>query len=153
MRRILSLALCVFTSALSLTAQQPIVVTRQGPQPLVQAVTADQVEGVYRSDRDELLIRAFGGDKLKVTLDLDTTTSKRYPKSGLAEGEASIVGNVATFVPEGATKCHIKMKFLTNRVEVTQEGSGVDCGFVFDFSVAGTYRRIKGGHPRLVKIN
>lgn len=44
------------------------------------------------------------------------------------------------------------MTFLTNRMEVVQEGSDADCGFGHNVMATGTYRRIKGGHARLAKI-
>jgi hypothetical protein len=44
------------------------------------------------------------------------------------------------------------MTFLTNRMEVTQEGTDADCGFGHNVMARGTYRRIKGGRPRFIPV-
>ncbi len=72
--------------------------------------------------------------------------------TGEATGEADIKGNVATFIPGDTTKCKITMTFLTNRMEVTQEGSDADCGFGHNVMATGTYRPIKGGRPRFIPV-
>ncbi len=69
-----------------------------------------------------------------------------------AVGEAIIEGNVARFISGDSKKCKITLTFLTNRIEVTQEGSAADCGYRHNLVATGTYRRIKGGHARLVRL-
>lgn len=75
-----------------------------------------------------------------------------YPNIGEAVGEADIVGNVATFIPGDTTRCKITLKFLRNRMEVTQEGSDADCGFGHNVMATGTYRRVRGGKPRFIPV-
>jgi hypothetical protein len=141
-------ALVFVTSALSISAQE----TLSGPQLAVRAVTADQVNGLYRYRRNDFRILALGRHKLKVQFNGEWMTRGGYPNIGEAIGQADIKGNVATFIPGDTTKCKITMTFLTNRMEVTQEGFDADCGFGHNVMATGTYRRIRGGRPRFIPI-
>ena len=156
MRQIFILVLCtllIVTSGLLLTrAQESAVITPLGPQQTVKAVTADQVNGVYRDRGSEIRILALGHHQLKVQFSLEWMTRGGYPNLGEAMGEAIIEGNVATFIPGDTTKCKITLTFLTNRMEVNQEGTDADCGFGHNVMARGTYRRIKGGRPRFIPV-
>ena len=149
---LLVLVLCLGVFGLSTKAQDPVVTNPSGPQPTRRIVTADQVNGLYRYRDSEFRILALGPNKLKVQFNGERMTRYGYPNLGEALGEATIEGNVATFVPGDTTKCKITMTFLTNRMEVTQEGSDADCGFGHNVMATGTYRRIKGGRPRFIPV-
>jgi hypothetical protein len=136
---------------LGLTAMgQDRTVERSGSQ-VTQKVTSAQINGTYRSHENEFRILAIGHNKLKIQFNGQWMTRYHYPNLGEAIGEAPIDGNVATFVPPN-TRCKITLTFLTNRVEVEQEGTDSDCGFGRNVMAAGTYRRIKGGKPRFVPM-
>jgi hypothetical protein len=126
--------------------------TRRDPQQTVRAVTPAQVKGVYRDRGSEIRVLALGHHKLKVQFNLEWMTRGGYPNLGEAMGEATIEGNVATFIPGDTTRCKITMTFSANRMEVTQEGSDADCGFGHNVMATGTYRRIKAGRPRFIPI-
>jgi hypothetical protein len=143
-------ALMVAASGPLISAQEPVVKTRGGSTS--KAVTAAQVNGLYRDRDSEIRVLALGHNKLKVQFNLEWMTRGGYPNLGEALGEADIKGNLATFIPGDTTTCKITMKFLTNRMEVTQEGSDADCGFGHNVMATGTYRRIKGGRPRFIPI-
>ena len=145
-------ALMSVTTRLSTSAQGPVVVTPNGPRQVGRAVTADQVNGLYRYGSSEFRILALGHHKLKVQFNGEWMTRGGYPNIGEAMGEATIEGNVASFIPGDTTNCKITMTFLTNRMEVTQEGSDADCGFGHNVMATGTYRRIKGGRPRFIPV-
>jgi hypothetical protein len=159
-------ALVLFVVALGLTtsAQEPVVlqcptcgnginavIDSVGPGS-ARVVTAEQVNGLYRYRTSEFRILALGHKKLKVQFNGEWMTRGGYPNLGEAMGEASIEGNVATFIPGDTTKCKITMTFLTNRMEVTQEGLDSDCGFGHNVVATGTYRRIQGGKPRFIPV-
>ena len=167
MKRTLLFLLCLFTSGLGVSAQERVTVTPLGvtviplgPLPPSQIITADQVSGVYRDGSSELRLIALGPDKLKIEFPIDSmiggpyaTNGRDLPNPGDAVGEAKIEGNVARYVTGDTKKCTITLTFLTNRLEVTKEGSDADCGFRHHVVVAtGTYRRIKGGHVRIVNL-
>src|SRR5438552_13984249 len=159
MKRPFLFLLCLVTSGLVVSAQELVLVTPQGPQPLSQVITAEQVSGVYRDGSSELRLLALDGNKLKIEFKSDWTIAGYYsnsgyhPNTGEAVGEATIEGNVARYVTGDTKKCKITLTFLTNRLEVTKEGSAADCGIRHNVVVAtGTYRRIKGGHARLVRL-
>ena len=158
MKRTVLFLLCVVTSGLSVSAQEPVLVTRQGPQLPAQVITADQVSGVYRDGTSELRLLALDPNRIKIEFKNDWTIEGYYsndgyhPNTGDAVGEANIKGNVARFITGDTKKCTITLTFLTNRVEVTHEGLAADCGYRHNVVATGTYRRIKGGHARLVRL-
>jgi hypothetical protein len=165
MKRTFLFLLCLFTSGLGVSAQERVTVTPLGvtviplgPRPLSQIFTADQVSGVYRDGASELSLQAMGPDKLKIVFKIDWTIDGYYsndgfhPNTGDAVGEATIEGNEARFICGDTKKCTITLTFLTNRIEVTHEGFAADCGNKHSVVASGTYRRIKGGHVRLVNL-
>jgi hypothetical protein len=152
MKKVFLVLLCLAAFDLSTNAQDPVVTTPRGPGPTRRIVSADQVNGLYRYRGSEFRILALGHNKLKVQFNGEWMTRGGYPNIGEAMGEATIEGNVATFIPGDTTRCKITMTFLTNRMEVTQEGTDADCGFGHNVMATGTYRRIKGGKPRFIPV-
>ena len=117
-----------------------------------RVVTTAQINGLYRYYRNEFRILALGHHKLKVQFNGEWMTRGGYPNIGEAIGEATIEGNVATFIPGDTTRCKITITFLTNRMEVQQEGFDSDCGFGHNVIARGSYRRVKAGKPRFIPI-
>jgi len=116
-------------------------------------VTAAQINGVYKSGRNDFRLLALGHQKLKVQFNGEWMTRGGYPNIGEAIGEATIDGNVATFIPGETTKCKITLTFLPkNKMVVRQEGLDADCGFGHNVMATGTYRRVKAGKPRFILI-
>lgn len=117
-----------------------------------RTVTAAQINGVYKYDRNDFRVLALGHNKLKVQFNGEWMTRGGYPNIGEAIGEATIEGNVATFIPGDTTKCKITMTFLRNKMIVEQEGMDADCGFGHNVMARGTYRRVKAGRPKWIPI-
>ena len=118
-----------------------------------RSVTAAQINGVYKYLRNDFRILALGHNKLKVQFNGEWMTRGGYPNIGEAIGEATIVGNVATFIPGDTTKCKITLTFLgNNKMVVTQEGLDAECGFGHNVMASGTYRRVKAGKPKFIPI-
>src|SRR2546421_10725004 len=115
-------------------------------------VTAAQINGVYKSGRNDFRVLALGHHKLKVQFNGEWMTRAGYPNIGEAIGEATIEGNVATFIPGDTTKCKITMTFLRNKMIVEQQGLDADCGFGHNVMARGTYRRVKAGRPKWIPI-
>ncbi len=152
MKKVVVLALCLVAFSLSTSAQKPVVTSKAEPRPPRRVVTAAQINGLYRYDRNDFRVLALGHHKLKVQFNGEWMTRGGYPNIGEAIGEADIEGNVAIFIPGDTTKCKITMTFLTNKMKVTQEGFDADCGFGHNVMVTGTYRRVKAGKPRFIPI-
>jgi hypothetical protein len=114
-------------------------------------VTAAQANGTYRSGRNEIKILALGNNKLRIQMDLIFEyKSQAGPtaNTGTATGEATIENDVATFRPKETEGCTITIKFLpANKIKVTEEGM-LNCGFGFNVSSAGTYRKVLAGKPK-----
>jgi len=113
-----------------------------------KVVTAAQANGVYRYYDNEFRILALGHGKLKVQFDGVYHTLAKSVNMGSATGEATIEGNVATFVPEDAQTCKITLTFLPGKLVVKQDGQDFDCGFGHNVNSAGMYRKIRGGKPK-----
>jgi len=126
---------------------------QQGQERKSRAVTAAQINGVYKYMRNDFRVLALGHNKLKVQFNGEWMTRGGYPNIGEAIGEATIVGKVATFIPGDTTKCKITMTFLANnKMVVKQEGFDADCGFGHNVMASGTYRRVKAGKPKFIPI-
>ena len=82
------------------------------PAQTKTVVTAAQANGVYRYYDNEFRILALGHNKLKVQFDGVYHTLAKSVNIGTAGGEATIEGNVATFIPEDTQGCKITMTFL-----------------------------------------
>jgi hypothetical protein len=147
MKRTFLLIALIAASGLSTSAQGPQAPTP--PKPQKQIVTAAQANGVYRYYQSEFRILALGHNKLKIQFDGIYMTLAKSPNMGYAMGEATIEGNVATFIPPDTQGCKITLTFLrNNKLKVTQDGSDADCGFGHNVYATGTYSKIRGGKPK-----
>ena len=133
--------------AMLVSAGLPQTKTAPTPPAKPQVVTPAQVNGIYRFYKSEFRILALGQQKLKVQFDGVYVTVSKSVNLGYAGGEATIDGNVATFVPPDTERCKITMKFLPGKMVVTQEGDDFECGFGHNVNAAGTYKKIKSGKP------
>lgn len=113
-----------------------------------KVVTAAQANGVYRFYDNEFRILALGHGKLKVQFDGIYHTLAKSVNMGSASGEATIEGNVATFVPPDTQGCKITMTFLPGKLVVKQEGEDFACGFGHNVNSAGSYKKIRSGKPK-----
>lgn len=84
-------------------AQEPT----PSPNPALKAVTPAQINGLYKYYRNDFRILALGHHKLKVQFNGEWMTRGGYPNIGEAIGEATLEGNVATFIPGDTTQCKI----------------------------------------------
>lgn len=116
-----------------------------------RVVTAQQVNGTWRTRSGIFEVRALGRQKLKVefsgfwqydTWQYDARDGPMV-NTGTGRGVAHIEGDTAVFVPEGVEeydeRCRITMRFTRGRLVVTQDGV---CGIGYNVSAAGTYRRV-----------
>ena len=119
------------------------------PQPRI--VTAAQANGTYRYRSNEIKILAMGNHKLRIQMALAWEyKSPNGPTAnvGEAHGEATIENDVATFRPEGTEDCTVTIKFLPgNRIRVSEDRI-LNCGWGFNVSSTGTYRKIRAGKPK-----
>lgn len=116
-----------------------------------KVVTAAQANGTYRSGSNEIKILALGHNKLRIQMDLTfeyKNSNGPMANVGESRGEATIAGNVATFRPAETEDCTITIKFLPrNRISVSEDHM-LNCGWGFNVSADGTYRKIRGGKPK-----
>lgn len=119
--------------------------------PQARIVTAAQANGTYRSGSNEIKILALGNNKLKIQMRL--TYEYKVPAGpmanvGSAIGEATIENDSATFRPPDTEDCTITIKFLPgNRIRVSEDHM-LNCGWGFNVSSDGTYRKVRAGKPK-----
>ena len=145
MKKVLCLITFIVVSFTITFAQTP---SQAKPAQNSKVVTAAQVNGVYRYYKSEFRVLARGHNKLKVQFDGIYMTLAKSPNMGYAVGEATIEGNVATFIPPDTQGCKITMTFLPGKLVVKQDGSDADCGFGHNVYATGTYRKIRSGKPK-----
>ena len=121
------------------------------PAQTSRVVTAAQANGVYRFYDNEFRILALGHGKLKVQFDGIYHTLAKSVNMGSATGEATIEGNVATFVPPDTQGCKITMTFLPGKLLVKQDGDDATCGFGHNVYSTGAYKKIRSGKPKFEK--
>src|SRR5687767_11744547 len=114
-------------------------------------VRAAQANGTYRYRSNEIKILAIGNNGLRIQMDLAWEyKSPNGPTAnvGQAHGEAAIENDVATFRPQGTEDCTVTIKFLTgNRIRVSEDHM-LNCGWGFNVSSTGTYRKVRAGKPK-----
>ena len=112
-------------------------------------VTAKQVNGTWKSGKNEFKIWALGQQKLQIEFSgIWEHESAAGPTANTGEGSgiARIEGNVATFKPDGAEdECMISLKFAGGKLVVTQVGI---CGFGFNVTAEGTYKKVSSAKPK-----
>lgn len=115
-------------------------------------VTAAQVNGVWQKTdggnvaEGAFKILALGGQRLRVEFSGFYRTQGGGANVGEGRGIARIEGATATFRPDDAEEeCAIVLEFGTVGMTATQEGI---CGFGFNVSAEGKYRRVKAGKPK-----
>ena len=124
-----------------------------------KAVGAAEVNGTYRQcfsgkfkgTCDEIKILALGKGKLKVSFDLVyphlDAENKPTANVGSADGEATISGDTAIYSNDEYGECKITIKFVKpGQIEVAQDGGS--CGFGFNVSADGTYKKTSSAKPK-----
>ena len=126
-----------------------------------KAVRGAEVTGTFRSyfkgarrSYNEILIQALGGNKLKVEMNLIypyKANSESLPNFGSANGEATIKGDTALFIPDFAVEnnssCKITLKFAKPGTLIVTTENNLDCGFGFNVEADGTYRKTSSVKP------
>jgi hypothetical protein len=111
-------------------------------------VTGAEVNGTWKYRKNEFKIWALGQQRLQIEfLGVYECKSPAGPTAneGQGTGIARIEGDIAIFKPEGAEEeCQIKLKFTGGQLIVTQTGI---CGFGFNVSAAGTYKKASSKKP------
>jgi hypothetical protein len=111
-------------------------------------VTAKQVNGTWKSGKNEFKIWALGEQKLQIEFSGTFEHNSAYgptANTGEGSGTARIEGDTAIFKPDGADDCEITLKFKGGKLVVTQTGI---CGFGFNVTAEGTYKKVSSAKPK-----
>ena len=112
-------------------------------------VTAAQVNGTWRSGKNEFKIWALGQQRLQIQFFgvwEHNTTYGPTANTGEGSGIARIDGDTAIFKPDGAEdECKIALKFAGGKLIVTQDGIS---GFGFNVRADGTYKKVSSKKPK-----
>ena len=140
----------IFVSAANSFAQQ----TRQAVS--VREVTGtfrDYFSGKAKGSYSEIKISSAGKGKLKVSFDLTyphlDASGQMSANTGTSGGIAEISGDTAVYSSTEFGQCEITIKFVKpGQIKVTQSGTDSDCGFGFNVTATGTYKKVSGAKPR-----
>ena len=112
-------------------------------------VTAAQVNGTWRSGKNEFKIWALGQQRLQVEfLGIWEHQTSYGPTANTGEGSgiARINRDIAIFKPDGAEdECKITLNFAHGKLVVTQNGI---CGFGFNVTAEGNYKKVSAKKPK-----
>jgi hypothetical protein len=142
-----------------------IFTTQSFAQASRKAVGATEVNGTFRDyfggkfkgSHNEIKILALGKGKLKISFDLIypyiDSTGGEMANMGQAEGIAEIDGDTAVFTSGELEGCKITIKFVKpGAIKVDQEGAS-ECGFGFNVSASGDYRKTSSAKPKFDNPN
>ena len=131
-----------------------------------KSVSAAEANGTFRSFFDdkskgnynEIKILALGKGKLRVAFNLTypfiNTMGEQMANVGAADGTANIEGDTAVFSPDENGQCKITIKFVKRgTIEVTHSGEIGECGFGFNVSPDGTYKKTSRAKPKFSASN
>ena len=119
----------------------------------VNGTFRDYFEGKYKGNFNEIKIRALGKGKLRVAFQLiyphTDSNGELTANTGEASGTATIEGDTAVFSPDENGQCKITIKFVKRGViKVEQSGVDSECGFGFNVSADGTYKKSSSAKPK-----
>jgi hypothetical protein len=109
--------------------------------------------GKYKGSASEIKIWALGGGKLKVGFDLIYPhldgQGNMTANTGEGGGEATITGDTAVYESNEYGPCKITIKFVTpGTIKVSQDGTDANCGFGFNVTADGTYKKVSNKKPK-----
>lgn len=119
----------------------------------VNGTFRDYFTGKFKENSNEIKVLALGKRKLKISFDLVYPfidgTGEMSANMGEAEGSAEINGDTAVFTSSESGGCKITIKFVKpGSLKVTQNGADSQCGFGFNVSASGNYRKVNGAKPK-----
>jgi hypothetical protein len=111
-------------------------------------------DGKFKGSYNEIQIKAIGGGKLDISMNLiypyKDSSGEMTANTGEASGEATITGDTAIFTPEGTDTCKITIKFVkAGVIKVTEDGGDGGCGFGHNVYSDGTYKKVSSKKPNL----
>ena len=128
-----------------------------------KAVSESEVTGTFRSyfkgkarrTYNEILIRALANNKIRIEMELvyPYVANGALANFGTATGHAVINGDTAVFVPDdtvtgGTEPCKITIRFTKPGTLVVSTENNLACGFGFNVSADGRYRKVSGAKPQ-----
>lgn len=126
-----------------------------------KSVSAAEVNGTFRSyfsgkfkgSYSEIKILALGKGKLRVAFELVYPyidgTGEQSANMGTAGGTATIDGDTAIYSSDEFGQCEITIKFVkSGTIQVMQSDTDSECGFGFNVTADGTYKKSSGAKPK-----
>lgn len=113
----------------------------------------DYFGGRFKGNYNEIKILALGRGLVKISFGLTYPfidgTGNMSANVGEASGEATISGDEAVYENKEFGECRIVVKFVkSGSIRVTQQGTDGNCGFGFDVSASGDYKKTSRAKPK-----
>jgi hypothetical protein len=128
------------------------------------SVAAAEVTGTFRysfpakfkGSSSDIKILALGGGKIRVAFDLVyphfDSQGELTANLGTADGIAAISGDTAVYESSESGPCRITIRFIKpGTIRVDQDVTDADCGFGYNVTASGTYRKVSSKKPKFVK--
>jgi hypothetical protein len=149
----LLLVLCAVMLACSAAFQANAQNRKSVSAAEVNGTFRDYFGGKFKGNYNEIKILALGKGKVKVSFGLTYPyidgTGGMTANVGEAAGEASINGDTAIYTNEEFGECKITIKFVRpGIIKVDQSGADSQCGFGFNVSASGTYKKTSKSKPQ-----
>ena len=108
--------------------------------------------GKFRGNYSDIKIQALGNGKVRVGFELTypyMAGKEPMANVGTGGGVALIDGDTAVYETSEFGSCKITIKFLRpGIIDVSQEQEGGGCGFGFNVSADGRYKKISSKKPK-----
>lgn len=114
----------------------------------------DYFGGKFKGNYNEIKILALGKGRVKISFGLTYPfidgTGNMSANVGEASGEATISGDEAVYENKEFGDCRIIIKFIKlGTIRITQQGTDGNCGFGFNVSASGDYKKISRTKPKI----
>lgn len=86
------------------------------------------------------VLTVTGATDNSLKFDLECTRGAPSHNTGVIEGAIKIKDEKAVFKTTEFGKCEIKFRFAGNTVDISQDGSDIDCGFGYGVYCDGKYK-------------
>ena len=145
------IALCCLMAFSSFTAAQRS--RASVPASEVNGTFRHSFAGKFKGSSSEIKILALGGGKLHIAMELiypyTMANGELMANTGELDGQAKIEGDTAIYTSAEFGKCTITIKFVApGTIKVSQEGTDSGCGFGFNVSSDGTYKKVSSKKPK-----
>lgn len=140
-----------------LLALPVVTLAQHKPSSVKQTANSGSITGTYKYIMNTLEVRELPDHKVLLDFagyypDVPSSQRRRYGADTYNVGSfretVPLKNSEATLTLKFTNyPCSIQIKFLLNKLRITQEGTSNDCGFGFNVEAGGLYRKVSNRAP------